>query len=202
MKRSLILAVLAMCFDLSVASPARAQSRVHAAGGPVTDISFTYSALRANLPVGNCGCFWMRGGSGEIAFPLPHHFSAVAELSGERIAHLPGLPSTGLSLVSVTAGPRYTYTYRHRIEPFGQALFGAVHGFDSYFPAASGPKGAASSFAMVAGLGLDVVLRKHLLLRPVQAEYQYMQLPNNAVSPADQQHDIRFSAGLVLRFTP
>jgi hypothetical protein len=38
-------------------------------------------------------------------------------------------------------------------------------------------------------------------LRVIQAEYQYMQLPNNAIDPANQQHDIRLSAGIVLRLT-
>lgn len=181
--------------------PARAQNKAPAPGKPLADISFTYSTLRVNVPVGDCGCFWMRGGSGELAVPAWRQFSVVAEVSGEREAHLPGNPGIGLSLASAMGGVRITHNLGGRWSPFGQGLFGVAHGFDSYFPDAVRPRGAATSFAMAAGLGLDVKISGHLLLRPVQAEYQYMQLPNNAVNPSNQQHDIRLSAGVVFRLT-
>jgi hypothetical protein len=167
---------------------------------PMADLSITWSELRSNVPVGNCGCFWMNGGSAEFAVPAWRNFSGVIEVSGQRANHLPGVPGVGLSLASAMGGVRYTHPFHLRYEPFAQGLFGQVHGFDSYFPGIA-PSGAASSFALAAGLGLDVPVRKHLLLRLVQAEYHYMQLPNNAVDPANQQHDIRLSAGIVLRLS-
>ena len=204
MKDSQVFAVLAagvIAVSLILVRPAHAQVDRPSTDKRSAEISFTYSGLRANVPPGNCGCFWMRGGSGEIALPVWRSISAVGEISGERKQKLPGLPSIGLSLVSYMAGPRYTRAFHHRFSPFAQALFGGVHGFDSYFPSANGgPSGAANSFAMAAGLGLDIALRPHLLLRPIQAEYQYMQLPNNATNPANQQHDVRLSAGVVFRF--
>jgi outer membrane immunogenic protein len=30
------------------------------------DASITFSELRANAPVGGCGCFWMAGGTGDF----------------------------------------------------------------------------------------------------------------------------------------
>jgi len=39
----------------------------------------------------------------------------------------------GLSLVSVTAGPRFTGPIHHRNAPLVQSLVSTVHGFDSYF---------------------------------------------------------------------
>jgi outer membrane immunogenic protein len=200
MKNSLAFAVLAVC--LTFARPANAQAAKPSTEKPAAEISITYSALHGNVPPGNCGCFWMRGGSGELTLPVWRPVSGVAEISGERLQKFPGLPTIGLTLVSYMAGPRYTHPLPHRLSPFAQALFGGVHGFDSYFPSANGgPSGAATSFAMAAGLGLDIALRPHLLLRAIQADYHYMQLPNNALNPANQQHNIRLSAGLVFRFT-
>ena len=53
-------------------------------------------------------------------------------------------------------------------------------------------------------LGFVYVLRQtgcdqhlvHLLIRPIQADYQYMQLPNNSTN---QQHNFRLAAGVVFR---
>lgn len=202
MKCKHALAALAVTLGLFAAAvPAGAQAAPARHGLPAADVSFTYSALHVNAPVGNCGCFWMRGGSGELAVPVWRQVALVGEVSGERKNNLPLNPGIGLSLASVMGGVRLTHTVHQRYSPFAQGLLGVVHGFDGYFPGSAGPTGAATSFAMAAGLGLDIKLRKHLLLRPVQAEYQYMQLPNNAINPANQQHDIRLSAGVVLRFT-
>ena len=200
MMNKIAFAALAVSF-LNAVLPASGQNKTPWPGKPVADLSFTYSALHANATVGACGCFWMRGGTGEIAIPLWRQFSAVGEVSGERQHRLPGDPGVGLSLASAMGGVRVTVPYRERFGPFAQGVFGVVHGFDTYFPTATGPKGAASSFAMAAGQGMDLRVKKHLLVRLVQAEYQYMELPNNGVRPANQQHDIRLSAGLVLRFT-
>ena len=200
MKNKIAFAALAVSL-IATALPAGAQTKTPWNGKPIADLSFTYSGLRVNVPVGNCGCFWMRGGTGELAVPVWRQVSAVVEVSGERKNNLPGNPGIGLSLASVMGGVRLTHTVHQKWSPFAQGVFGEVHAFDSYFPGPTAPTGAASSFAMATGLGLDVSIRKHLLLRVAQAEYQYMQLPNNAINPANQQHDIRLSAGIVLRMT-
>ena len=199
MKITLVLAALAVTLGLT-GLPAGAQAKNAWQGKPAADISFTYSALHVNAPVGDCGCFWMRGGSGELAVPIVRQLAGVLEVSGERKNHLPGDPAVGLSLASFLGGVRITRNSSHKWSPFAQGLVGVAHGFDSYFPGTR-PVSAASSLAMAAGLGLDIRVRKHLLIRPIQAEYQYMQLPNNAIDPANQQHDIRLSAGIVFRLT-
>lgn len=117
------------------------------------EIYIGYSYLRANQGPGQCGCFNMSGGNTEVAFHTWRWFSAVADLTGERANLVNGGPQ-GLSLVSFTAGPRFSYPIHHRYTPFVQSLFGAAHGFDSYFPVTSGSTGAANGFAMLAGGGL------------------------------------------------
>ena len=137
----------------------------------------------------------MDGGSTEVAFHLYRWFSGVADLTGERSGSVNG-GSQGLSLVSYTVGPRFTYPIHHRYAPFAQALFGGVHGFDSYFPVASGPAGAANSFAVLVGGGLDLRMKPWLAIRPVQADYFLTQLTNGV---NDRQNSLRLSAAVVLR---
>lgn len=159
------------------------------------EISVGYSYLRANQGPGQCGCFNMNGGSMEVAFHTYRWFSAVADLTGEHTSGVNGGPQ-GLSLVSFTAGPRFTYPIHHRYAPFVQSLFGAVHGFNSYFPVTSGSTGAANSFALLAGGGLDIRVKSWLAVRPVQANYLLTQLPNGS---NNRQNNLSLSAGLVFR---
>jgi hypothetical protein len=159
------------------------------------EISVGYSYLRANQGPAQCGCFNMNGGSAEVAFHTYRWFSAVADLTGERSGSVNGGPQ-GLSLASFTAGPRFTYPVHHHYAPFAQALLGVAHGFDSYFPVTSGSTGAANSFAMLAGGGLDIRIKSYLAIRPVQADYFLAELPNGA---NNRQNNLRLSVGVVLR---
>ncbi len=196
MKTLITLAALAA----TLAGPALAQSG-NAKPLPektLAEVSFTYSALQTNAPVGGCGCFWMRGGSAELAVPVWRFVSGVVELSGEHTNHVSQAGPLGLSLLSGMGGLRVSRPMHTRFTPFGQGLVGGVHAFDSYFPGSTRSTTYATSLAMAAGLGLDIAVSKHILLRPIQAEYQYMQLPNGSTN---QQHDIRLSAGVVFRFT-
>jgi len=159
------------------------------------EVSFAYSYLRANANPGQCGCFNMNGGNAEAALHLYRGFSAVAELGGEDTASVNN-GMRGLSLVSFTAGPRLSFAFHRRFAPFAQALFGAVHGFNSYFPVAAGATNSATDFAMIAGGGFDVRIAEHLVIRPIEADYFLTRLPNG-VNGA--QNNVRLSAGLVLR---
>ncbi len=195
MKTTLALAAFTVIFT----APALAQAVASTEPATqVAELSITYSALHANAPVGGCGCFWMEGGSAELAVPVWRFVSGVVELSGQHIDTIPGAPGIGLGLISGMGGVRVSRAMNTRWTPFGQGLFGGVHAFDSYFPGSTRSTTYATSFAMATGLGLDVAVSKHLAIRPVQAEYQYMQLPNNSTN---QQHDVRLSAGVVLRLT-
>jgi hypothetical protein len=184
--------VLLLCYTWPLL-PASAKDTAIAA--PL-EISLDYSYVRANQGPGQCGCFAMNGGSTEAAFPVARGFSAVADLTGERSGSVNGGGPQGLSLVSFTAGPRFARSVHRRYAPFAQALFGGVHGFDSYFPVTSGPTGAANSFAMIAGGGLDIRLKSHLAIRPIQVDYFLTHLPNGV---NDRQNNLRVTAGIVFR---
>jgi hypothetical protein len=112
------------------------------------DASVMYTELHANAPVGGCGCFWMQGGTGEIAIPLWRNFSGVMQVNGETTGNIPNF-NVGLSLLTGLGGLRMRIPNHTRFQPYGEGLFGGVHGFDSYFPARVGklPTSYDTSFA-------------------------------------------------------
>jgi hypothetical protein len=165
------------------------------------EVSFSYSYARANAGPGQCGCFNMNGGSTEVAFHAYRALSAVADLTGEQVGSIGSAAGVGLSLVSFTVGPRYSFRFsgekRSRYTPFVQGLVGAAHGFDGLFPSANGSAaGAASALAVLAGGGLDLSINRHVAIHAIQADYLRTQLPNAA---GNQQNLLRVSAGIVLR---
>ncbi len=106
----------------------------------------------------------------------------------------------GLSLVTFTAGARYTFRFSgdklSRYSAFAQGLAGRAHGFDSMFPAANGSLAdAANSPAILAGGGVDGSANRHFAIRAIQADYLRTQLPNNA---SNEQNLLRIGAGIVL----
>jgi hypothetical protein len=101
---------------LSLARAAVAQQKPRNA----IDLSITYTELHANAPVNGCGCFWMAGGTGEIAIPLWRNFSAVAEANGEHAGHIPG-SNVGLSLVNGLGGLRLRIPTRTLLQPYAEA---------------------------------------------------------------------------------
>jgi hypothetical protein len=161
------------------------------------DAEVMFSALHTNAPVGGCGCFWMAGGIGELAIPIWRNFSAVVEGSGQHAETVPGA-NVGLGLIDGLGGLRLRVPTRTRFQPYAQALFGGVHGFDSYFPASAGklPTTYDTSFAMAVGGGVDLAVSKHIWIRAVHADYQYSELRN---LQGNRQNQFRIAGGIVLR---
>lgn len=161
------------------------------------DVSAMYTALHANAPVGGCGCFWMSGGTGEIAVPVWRNFSLEAQVNGETTDHIPNF-NTGLSLLSGLGGVRMRVPTHTIFQPYAHALFGGVHGFDSYFPDRVGelPTSYDTSFAMAFGGGIDLRVSRHIWIRALEADYHYSELRN---LQGDRQNQYRLGAGIVFR---
>lgn len=178
---------------LSLATAALAQQKP----ANTMDASVTFSELRTNAPVGGCGCFWMSGGTGEISYPVWKNFSAVAEVAGHATGHIPDF-NTGLSLLSGLGGVRLRVPNHTRFQPFAQALFGGVHGFDSYFPAPVGklPTSYDTSLALAVGGGLDIAVSRHIWIRALKVDYNYSALRN---LEGDNQNQLRIGVGVVFR---
>lgn len=166
---------------------------------PAFDGYAVFSEMHANAPVGGCGCFWMAGAHGGLSLPVWRNFSAVVESGGHNTGQVPNF-NVGLSLFYGMGGLRLRVANHSRFQPFGQGLFGGVHGFNSYFPAPAGklPTSYDTAFALTVGGGVDVAISKHVWIRAVQADYFYSGLRNNQ---GDRQNQFRIGAGVLFRGT-
>jgi hypothetical protein len=195
--------LLLLVFALSMGLVAQAQQKTVSTYTTDVDVAITYVAERAKIASVDCGCFWLNGGSGDFAITLFHGLGIAANLTGEHASHI----GTGIDLdkVMFAMGPRYTYSPKLRmgkgrgIAVFGEELFGGIHGFNTIFPSSTGTVGAASSFAMQFGGGLDLRFAKHIGIRAVEADYVRSTLPNNA---GNAQNDLRLAGGISFHLSP
>ena len=193
--------VLFLGVTLSTGLLAQDQKPNAAAHTVDVDVAITYVAERAKIASIDCGCFWLQGGSGDFAMTFAHGTGVAANLTGVEASQI--APGIDLAKVMFAMGPRYTVgpgglAKRHGAAVFGEALFGGVHGFNTTFPSSNGAVGAASSFAMLFGGGVDLQVVKHLRIRAVEADYVRSTLPNNASSV---QNDLRLAAGVSFHFS-
>lgn len=144
--------------------------------------------------------FGMSGGSVDVLYPFTRHLGAVAEFSGIHTGNVP-LSGSGLTLLTYTAGPRFSTNLHlghetRKITAFGQVLFGGAHGADGSFPDGAVLSSTANSIAFSAGGGLHVGLNRRVAFRVIQAEYLYTRLPNLF---DNYQNSYRIGAGVVVR---
>jgi hypothetical protein len=168
----------------------------------VIDVALTYNAERGELAPGNCGCFWLQGAGVDAAVSLRNGMGIAATFNSGRAPHV--APGVDIVKVQYLAGPRYTFTAhgktaepRARLQLFGQALFGGVHAFDGAYPSPTGLSTEASSFAIEAGGGANLLLAHGFGVRVVEVDYVRNALPNNA---SNAQNDACIAFGVTWRF--
>ena len=144
------------------------------------DLAVTYTEQYSNLV--STPTFWHSGGSIELSAQLRHGFGLAANVAGTQTDNAAG-SGIGLSLVTATFGPRYTFYHpigaerKRSLAIFGQGLLGQAWGFNSFFPTNSGGIKSDNSLALQVGGGADLGLSHHLGIRVFQAEWVRTQLP-------------------------
>jgi outer membrane immunogenic protein len=181
---------------LAVAAPG-AHAQAAPSGGRPIELGVSYTAVRANFVPGLCECFWAQGGGADLTFDVRPHIALTGEIAAQHVSNTNAV-HTNLGLASFLIGPRILASPQRKIQPYGQVLAGAVHGFDSEFPVNNLLAYSATGFAMTAGGGVNVRVNPHLALRLVDADYYLTRLPN-AVNGT--QNNLRLSAGIVFRFS-
>lgn len=186
MKPSVCVAIVASAlFHVAARSQARPEA---------IPVNVRFSATKANAPPGSCGCFYLTGGAADAAIRLVPALSAAIEVSGGTTAHVAGT-TRGLSTITLLAGPRYTLPLR-RVSLVGQALFGAVRGFDADFTVGSARADTSTDFAMTLGGFVEVPVTRTLSLRLAQVDFVQTNLPNGL---DNRQRNIRLGAGVTFR---
>jgi hypothetical protein len=158
-----------------------------------TDIAFTWDGMHSDIVGG--GSFWMQGAGLQLHERFWRGLGVVADIAGTRTANIHST-GVGLNLITVTFGPRYTWS-RRRVSLYGQGLVGEAFGFDGLFPSSHGANSSDDSLAALAGGGVNVAVSPRLAVRLLEADWLRTQLPN---SSGNAQNNCRLDAGVVFRF--
>ena len=182
---------------------------------PRVELFLGYSYLRAVPTLADGNRFvWLNGGSTSIAFNFNRYLGLVGDFGGfdDSELRLNGINGNTSKVVdsSGTAytylvGPRLSFRNHDRITPFVQALFGGVHASEVTLSSdctdiGCTPLPSENKFAMTAGGGLDIALRRHFAIRIIQAEYLMTRFENLSTGSSATQNDMRLSSGIVFRF--
>jgi outer membrane immunogenic protein len=164
---------------------------------PKAEVGLNYSFTHVN-PGSGFGSYNANGGFGDVEYNINKMFGAVAELGANRIGTADGLALNNTSF-EYLFGPRINLRYS-RFNPYVQALFGGERFSNGWNPGAFDPRTFSSqnNFAMAFGGGLNVRVNDRLAVRPFQVDYFATRVApmNNSYL----QNDLRYSAGVVLRF--
>lgn len=126
------------------------------------------------------------GASAQLEFNATPWLGVVGDLARYAVARN-GFATT--HQISYLFGPRVNFR-RGKLTPFAQALLSAVWASDAIV------LGSKTAFGTAAGGGLDVTLSRHVVLRPIQAEYFLTKFPDGA---SNRQNNFRYSAGITSR---
>jgi hypothetical protein len=190
---------LLLAASLLVPAALKAQVPYPAKDHHEVDLAVTYTEQYSNLV--STPTFWHGGGSIEMSAQLSHGFGLAGNVGGTETGNAAS-SGVGLSLVTATFGPRYTFYHplgaerKKSLAIFGQGLLGQAWGFNSYFPTTSGVIRSDNSLALQVGGGADLGLTRHFGIRVFQADWVRTQLPNGTTNV---QNTLRLGAGIVFR---
>jgi hypothetical protein len=164
-----------------------------------TDVAVSFATEQSSFVPGQSS-FWFKGGGADAAVNVWPRFGIAASLTGDAAADTP----SGLDIAKITllAGPQYSLTsyaggHKHRVQLYGQGLFGGTHTFDGAYPTSAGIGSSVNSLAMEAGGGLNVFLTRSFGLRVFEVDYVRSRLANGT---SNVQNDLRLAFGVTYRF--
>lgn len=173
----------------------------HRPGVSDVQVAFTYDTQLANqVPSPGVNQFLPQGGSARISGTYYRGLGVVADITGTH-ASPTNTNGVGLTLITATFGPSYTWTFPPRVGSkrswslFGEGLVGEANGIDSVFPASTGAMTEANSLALQIGGGADLRLSNWIGVRLLQADWLRTYLPNGTTGV---QNSLQLGAGIVL----
>jgi hypothetical protein len=181
---------------LAIAAPGYAQTL------PTWEVFGGYSWQRSNLreyfkstPI----IYSIRNKGGslngfDVAFTenINRWFGGTLDITGHFAAPEISGVKTHETMYTFTYGPSFSYRNHPGWTGFGRVLAGVAHATAKVTP--TGPHADDTSFAVAAGVGLDVKLRGNTAIRALQADYMHA----NALGA--NHNNFRISAGILLYF--
>jgi opacity protein-like surface antigen/outer membrane protein OmpA-like peptidoglycan-associated protein len=181
-------------------------------GAPKVELFVGYSYLRSvpALEDGN-RLVWMNGGSTSLAYNINRYLGIVGDFGAYTNSEIRfqgaygatvDVDNSNVGAFSYLFGPRLSFRNHSRITPFVQALFGGAHANEvtlSNCTSSCTLLPSQNTFAWTAGGGLDIRVRRHFAVRPIQAEYLMTRFQDYSTGTTASQNDIRLSSGIVFR---
>ena len=166
---------------------------------PQVEVGFTYGFARVN-PGGNAADFTQNGGSGQVEYNINRVVGLVADLGAYHNGEINGFQVDNTTFTYLF-GPRFNWRMS-RFTPYVQTLVGGARFSASYDPTMAAPPvaGHQNGFATAIGGGLDIALTHSISLKPIQLEYLMTQVPLPFSQINHTENNLRYSAGVVLRF--
>ena len=175
---------------------------------PKAEVSLGYSFVNVHPDFPQITSYNLNGGGAAFVYNATHLFGIKAEFmdyTGGGGAQLRALGYNGNvsgNLFSYEFGPQIK-KHSGKIQPFGEALFGAAHTgtYATIYNAIHGIQAAGNSnnsFAMELGGGLDIPINHVVSIRPVEADYLFTQFSANNIKAT--QNNFRYFGGIDLTF--
>ncbi|MGA3317747.1 MAG: outer membrane beta-barrel protein [Candidatus Korobacteraceae bacterium] len=179
---------------------------------PKFEVPVGFSFINVHPDLSPITSFNMFGGGGGFVYNVSSWIGIKADFGGYTQGS--GLKNqlTNLGYAGQANGNVFTYMFgpqikKHsgKLQPFGEALFGAAHSnlYTQLYDAQTGLVSASSNnnaFAMEFGGGLDFALTPHIQLRPVEVDYLYTRFGINGTSYAGSQSNFKYFAGINFTF--
>lgn len=181
-----------------------------------TFFGYTYAHFYSQSAVSpfNVPSFSANGGRGEFVYNINRWLGAVVDAGAVTNNSFAGFDINNTQLFFM-GGPRFTFRKGHRIKPYAQAVFGGVY-YTASTPvvvASAGPifplpvapvtarlNSTQTKFALAAGVGLDILLTRHVAFRPASVDYYYTRIGDLRAPGDNSQNNIMYSAGLNFMF--
>jgi hypothetical protein len=167
---------------------------------PRVETFFGYSFVRFNAS-GQAQSFNSNGGTFQLVYNFKPWFGFVGDFGGYHNGRVDN------TVANFQFGPRFTIHKREKVSFYGQSLFGGawtssapIQAPDLLVAELARLNGAESGFAMLLGGGMDIKLGHHVALRPLEVNYFLTRLRNQLFDTADNQHNLRASAGVNFMF--
>lgn len=168
------------------------------ASTPRMEIGVNYSLLHANLH-DDAHQVTSNGGSGYFVYNVSHLLGVVADFGAYHNGSVHGSLGSDTTLTYLF-GPRFNWRRWKRVNPYAQFLFGGARISSDAILGQTASSADHNGFATAAGGGIDVPLTRHLAFKPIQVEYVMSQVASFTNNRNSFQNDLRYSAGVVLRF--
>jgi OmpA family len=158
------------------------------------------------MPAGGFPNFNSYGATGSFTYNANKWLGLTAEIGGyhfKRQIYGPPNPDGSFPVFGVSGsfqsfmfGPRVNFRHFDHLVPFLEVMFGAAHTGTQL----TGNGSSQSSFALLAGGGVDAAIIKNLAWRVFEADYFQTNFTGVNLGPSGRQNNFRIGTGVVLRW--